>query len=105
MAGTGNASYDGPILAQAVTKTFATRGTAILAEPVALTGAFANEAAKQAQWQAFVRKSRLHAAPASFAEVVETIADFLGPIAGALAVGKRFQGTWKAPGPWREGAG
>lgn len=97
--------FDGTILAQAVANTFATRGTVMPAIPVALTGAFGNESAKQTQWQGFVRKSRLQTAPASFAEAVEAISGFLGPIAGAIANGEGFHGTWKAPGPWRAGAG
>lgn len=95
--------FDGPILTQAVANTFSTRGTVMPAIPVALTSAFGNEPAKQTQWQGFVRKSRLLTAPASFAEVVEAISGFLGPIAEAIANGEIFHGTWKAPGPWRAG--
>jgi hypothetical protein len=43
--------------------------------------------------------------PASLADIVEAIAVFLGPIVGALAAGERFQGSWKAPGPWRKSSG
>ena len=96
--------FDGSILARAVANTFATRGTVMPATPVALTKAFASEPAKQTQWQVFVRKSRLQTAPASFAEVVEAISGFLGPVAGAIANGKVFHGNWKATGPWRAGA-
>ena len=96
--------FDGPILTQAVANTFSTRGTVMPAIPVALTSAFGNEPAKQTQWQGFVRKSRLQTAPASFAEVVAAISAFLGPIARVIANGEIFNGTWKAPGPWREEA-
>lgn len=93
--------FDGTMIARAVTETFATRGTAIPAAPVALTGDFANDAARQAQWRAFVRKSRLENAPSDFAEIVEAVAVFLGPITRALAAGESFQGSWKVSGPWR----
>lgn len=93
--------FDGRTMARAMTKTFATRGTTIPAAPVALTGDFANDAARQAQWRAFIRKSRLENAPPDFAEIVEAVAVFLGPITRALAAGEIFQGLWKAPGPWR----
>jgi len=96
--------FEGAILTQAVSNTFVTRGTVMPATPIALTAAFANETAKQTQWQGFVRKSRLQAAPASFVEVVEAISDFLGPVAGAIANDEIFSGTWIAPGPWRAGA-
>lgn len=93
--------FDGTTMAQALTETFATRGTMIPAAPVALTGAFANDASRQAQWQAFIRRSRLQNVPGSFPEIVEAVADFLGPITKALAAGESFQGAWKAPGLWR----
>ena len=95
--------FDGAILAQAMANTFATRGTQMPAAPVALTAAFANDPAKQVQWQGFVRKSRLHSAPENFAGVVEAISGFLGPVAGSIANGENFHGNWKAPGPWRAG--
>ncbi|MBI4937177.1 MAG: nucleotidyl transferase AbiEii/AbiGii toxin family protein [Nitrosomonadales bacterium] len=97
--------FDGPILTQAVANTFSTRGTVMPAIPVALTTAFASEPAKQTQWQGFVRKSRLQTAPASFTEVVEAISGFIGPVAWAIANGESFYWAWKAPGPWRTGAG
>ena len=39
--------------------------------------------------------------PGRFPEIVEAIADLLGPITKALAAGESFQGAWKAPGLWR----
>lgn len=93
--------FDGSTIAQAVSETFATRGTAIPAEPVALTRDFGHDAGRQAQWRAFIRRSRLQNVPSSFAEIVEAVAVFLGPITKALAAGECFQGSWKAPGPWR----
>ncbi len=93
--------FEGRTMAQAIRKTFTTRGTMIPAEPVALTGDFAKEPTRQTQWQGFVRKNRLQNVPASFADIVEAIEAFLGPITRALATGGEFKGTWKAPGPWR----
>jgi len=94
--------FDGVTLAKAILKTFSTRGTKIPAEPLALMDAFAEDSSKAAQWRGFVRKSRLTDVPKNFAEVVVTIATFLGPIAKNLSEGKPFLATWKAPGPWRE---
>ncbi len=92
--------FDGTIMARAMTETFAARGTAIPAAPVALTRDFANDAARQTQWRAFIRKSRLENVPSDFAEIVEAVAVFLGPVTRALAAGESFQGSWKVPGPW-----
>ena len=92
--------FDGVTLAEAISKTFSTRGTKIPAEPIALTTAFGEDSAKAAQWRGFVRKSRLKDVPKNFAEVVATIATFLGPIARHLSDGGPFKATWKAPGQW-----
>ncbi len=97
--------FDGRMMALAVQGTFSTRETKIPGEPIALTGNFAKEPARQIQWQGFVRKNRLQNVPASFIDIVEAIAVFLGPIARKLASGDGFQGSWKAPGPWRNSSG
>jgi len=92
--------FAGETMALAMKRTFATRGTKISGEPIALTGDFSKEPARQIQWQGFVRKNRLQNVPAGFAEIVAGIAVFLGPIARALASCEEFQGSWKASGPW-----
>ncbi|WP_022949980.1 hypothetical protein [Methylohalobius crimeensis] len=67
----------------------------------ALTDALSNDATKQSQWRGFVRKNRLQNVPQEFAEVVTSIRDFLGPVAGSLTNKEQFLKIWKAPGPWR----
>lgn len=94
--------FEGPTLAQAVTATFANRGTALKAEPVALTTEFSESEAANTQWRAFVRKGRLANAPTSLAETVSGIARFLLPVARAYVAGGAFKGNWAAGGPWRE---
>ena len=86
-------NFNGRTIALAMKKTFITRGTTIPAQPVALTAVFAKEAARQTQWQGFVRKNRLQNVPASFADIVQSIADFLGPITRVLAAGDSFHGS------------
>ena len=47
--------FDGPVLGDALRATFTRRGTLLPAgTPIALTQAFADDAAKQAQWRAFI---------------------------------------------------
>ena len=94
--------FDGNILAEAITKTFSTRGTKIPAEPLALTDAFAKDATKANQWRGFVRKNRLSEIPKDLPEVTASIGALLKPISESLATGKVFKSTWKAPGPWSE---
>ena len=93
--------FDGRTLAQAIERTFSTRGTTIPADPLALTGNFAREPARQTRWQGFVRKNRLQHVPPGFADIVTAIETFLGPVTRALAAGDAFEGFWKAPGPWQ----
>jgi predicted nucleotidyltransferase component of viral defense system len=93
--------FEGPILAEAISKTFSTRGTSIQPEPIALTTAFAEDTGKAAQWRGLVRKNRLVDVPQNLVEVVAAIAAFLKPIAQELEAGTAFKGIWKAPGPWQ----
>jgi hypothetical protein len=94
--------FDGVTLAEAISKTFSTRGTKIPAEPLALTDAFAQDATKAAQWRGFLRRNRLSEAPKDLAEVIMSIGAFLKPILEHLAAGHVFKSIWKAPGPWSE---
>ena len=52
-------NFEGPTLAEAILKTFSTRGTDVQSEPIALTNTFAEDPAKAAQWRGFIRKNRL----------------------------------------------
>lgn len=69
---------DGLTLAQAMAATFNRRGTPLPeVPPLALTAAFADIAAKQQQWVAFLRKNRL--ASDTLAETVCSLHAFLWP--------------------------
>jgi hypothetical protein len=92
--------FDGPILLKAIKATFARRATAIEAQPVGLQEDFANDEAKSAQWTAFIRRSRLTAAPARFTEVVSVVRNFAYPLLSAGAAGAALNRTWRPGGPW-----
>lgn len=92
--------FDGSRLATAIERTFAHRRTTVHDGPEALSADFATMPAKIAQWQAFLRKSRLADAPKDFSEVVSAIAEFLVPPASAVIAGRSFKQIWQAPGPW-----
>ena len=92
--------FDGVTLAEAILKTFTTRGTKIPTEPLALTDAFAEDATKASQWRGFLRRNRLSEVPKDLAEVIMSIGAFLKPISERLAAGHVFKSIWKAPGPW-----
>jgi len=70
--------FDAHILKSAIVRTFERRKSLLPMErPVALTESFANDALKQKQWQAFLRKSRLSVGDRTFADIIHDISDFL----------------------------
>jgi hypothetical protein len=88
--------FDGETLAAAIRATFERRSTPLPGgAPRALTEAFSEDRAKQALWQAFLRKGRLDAGGKSLTAVVGEIRDFLLPPVGALYAGREFRGRWK----------
>lgn len=81
-------AFDGRILGESIRRTFERRRTLLpAAPPFALRTAFGADAAKQLQWNAFLRKTRL-SAPA-LATVVAEIATFLLRAEFRLAVSLR----------------
>lgn len=92
--------FQGPTLAVAVRRTFERRGTPIPEEiPVALSTMFSGDAAKQTQWKAFLKRSRVADATLRLVEVVDTIAPFLLPVLQA-ARGSSPPSVWPPRGPW-----
>jgi hypothetical protein len=72
-------SFDLATLREAIERTFERRQSDLPTEvPIALTKTFANNAVKQTQWSAFIRKGKLDAPP--FPEVIERIRNFLAPV-------------------------
>ena len=83
------------VLVDAVRRTFERRGTALPADmPVGLTDEFA--AARAAQWQTFLGRERMAAAPNAFADVIADLRTFLIPLAGT----PEGEWTWLPRGPW-----
>ena len=93
--------FDGPLLAEAIASTFQRRQTPIPAEPIAFTAEFARLESKQAQWNAFTRRTTPSSLPIEFEPVVATIATFLGPILSHLVINQPVPQRWLHPGPWR----
>ncbi len=94
--------FSGADLAQAMRRTFRNRHTEIDSDPVALTAAFTASETTQKQWDAFVTRSRIEAAPRTLDGIREHLREFLLPVATALAEGRDFKGRWAAPGPWHQ---
>lgn len=82
-------ALDARQLGDAIAATFQRRGTAVPVElPLGLSDEFARDAAKRAQWKAFLDKNRLEAP--TLDEVIEEVRRF---VAGPLALARQRQGT------------
>jgi hypothetical protein len=94
-------SFDGPTLCEAVKTTFATRGTKVPNEPpLALTTEFYDDREKNAQWKAFLNKSKLNADGKPLPEIAAALSYFLMPVSEAVANGEIYEGKWHGGGPW-----
>jgi len=94
-------AFDGLVLTAAIGATFARRKTEIPAEaPIAFTPEFANNADKQRQWRAFLKRTSLAMAPEPLPELLEFIAGFAMPVLTAVRDGKPFAKKWSAGGSW-----
>lgn len=93
--------FNGSELAVSIKSTFAHRGTGLESEPIALTTDFTMAEGPQKQWQAFVRRTNLDAAPRTLDELRGPLRDFLLPVVAAIREGRDFEQHWIAPGPWR----
>jgi len=82
--------FDGGVLSTAIHATFKRRKTALTPTmPLALTSEFSDSQAKQTQWKAFVRRSRLKLAAEGLGQVVAGIRSFLeAPVAAAQPGGE-----------------
>lgn len=93
--------FEGSTLFKAVKTTFETRGTPVPEDaPLALTPEFYDDQQKNAQWKAFLNKSRLDADAKTLTEVAAALHEFLIPIAAAVAQGEALEQVWRPAGPW-----
>jgi hypothetical protein len=91
--------FDGDILRQAIEATFERRKTQLTGLlPFGLTDAFAQDAQKQTQWKAFLRKNKLDSLP--LADVIAVLAGFLLPVIDSSSNKTEFKSSWLAGGPW-----
>ncbi len=95
-----HADFEGPLLTQAVAATFERRRTAIPeGTPIGLSDEFSNDAQKEKQWLAFLRKNALE--PMPLAVVVSDLREFLLPVLASVSTGNRLDLYWKASNGWR----
>ena len=91
--------FDGDTLRQAVQATFDRRKTVLTGQaPFGLTDAFAQDAQKQMQWQAFLKRNRLEALALN--DVIAALATFMLPVIEAASANTAFPARWQAGGSW-----
>lgn len=89
-------------MSRAIQATFERRKTPLPADPpLALTGEFSEDAAKQAQWKAFIRKGKLKTSEETLSEIIAVLQGFLMPPTLAAAQGNKFESIWPPSGPWQ----
>ncbi len=96
--------FDGSTLATAVQATFARRSTDLpppYQPPIALSDEFAEDAAKQAEWQGFLRRSKLGSDGLALRAAIEELRAFMLPPTTTLTSGAWFEQQWEPGGPWR----
>ena len=93
-------SFDGALLAKAITATFANRGTEIDMAPIAFTAAFTEQASTLAQWTAFRNRLASTPMPDRLADVIVVLSTFLLPVAHECSAGTSFEQHWAPGGPW-----
>ena len=68
------------VLGMAIKRTFANRGMEIDPAPIGLSSIFGDDPAKQMQWSAFLKRTRLSEAPPNLSEVVEELHKFFATV-------------------------
>ncbi|MGB5456448.1 MAG: nucleotidyl transferase AbiEii/AbiGii toxin family protein [Gammaproteobacteria bacterium] len=93
--------FDGLMLSQAVHNTFSRRRTPLPEGiPSGLSSAFHEDAQKNSQWNAFIRKDVLVTTPPTLTEVCHFLETFLLPPTQALIEEREFRTKWEPGGPW-----
>ncbi len=96
--------FDGEVLCKAITRTFERRRTLVPVEvPTALSPEFIDDAGKQRQWNAFLKRTRLGDESLTLADVVVRLRAFLLPLVSAASRSEDFTGKWIADDSWRAG--
>jgi predicted nucleotidyltransferase component of viral defense system len=95
--------FDMDVLGPAIANTFRRRGTEIpQSTPAPLTPAFAADRAKQALWDAFLKRTAPALTPPLFADVLSELRTFLDPVLVALCNKQVRTDHWIAGAGWRE---
>jgi predicted nucleotidyltransferase component of viral defense system len=91
--------FNGATLQEAIRQTFHHRETAVPHDiPTGLSDQFAKE--KNAQWLAFLKRTRIDMEGVSFEDVIKTLGNFLLPVLQSSVRNEVYSASWKPGGPW-----
>lgn len=97
-----NFDFDGALLQKAIRATFAARATVFPQTlPIALTDAFARNAAVAADWKGFIRRGKI-TADTDFKAVIESLRGFFAPLIEAESQNADFERHWTFQTGWNE---
>jgi hypothetical protein len=97
--------FDGRILCDAIKNTFMRRVTKIPEDtPSAFTETFKNDANKQLQWRAFMRKSKPDTVEEDLSAIIDDITELIIPVLVALREDRILESVWGKDGSWRAAA-
>lgn len=95
-----HSDFDGTVLTRAVAATFERRQTAIpQGLPIGLSDEFINDAQKEKQWLAFLRKNALN--PMPLAVVIADLREFLLPVLSSISARASYDMAWRSGDGWR----
>jgi len=93
--------FDGATLSEAIHNTFLRRRTPLPERtPSGLSAEFYEDAQKNTQWNAFLRKGMLVTVPLPLADVCHFLETFLVPPTQSLTHGQTLVAKWEPGGPW-----
>lgn len=94
-------AFDGPILVEAIRRTFARRERSIPADPLdGLTDSFGRSATHAGRWRAFLDKNQIANTEEDLIQVVAAIRRFAQPALDAARDHGSFEKRWTPGGPW-----
>ncbi len=95
-------NFNGETLSKAIHNTFSRRQTPLPGHtPSGLSTEFHEDAQKNKQWNAFLRKGALSSNPPSLTDVCLLLERFLIPPTRAMIDKQEFTAKWEPGGPWR----
>jgi hypothetical protein len=98
-----NQPFDGDILREAIIQTFETRGTELKMDNPVFAGIIQADPDMHTKWGAFIKRTAVQSAPAEFAPVVNSLADFFKPVVNSIVLKRPFPFAWEpGAGIWRE---